>query len=116
MAEYAQALGDTVKRARLELGLTQEMVAEKSNVDVRTVINIEKNRGNPKLEKLFPIIRTLQIDPREIFYPEGQRESTAIRRLRILAESCTEEEAAAMIPVIESVLSVARSKEALLLG
>jgi transcriptional regulator with XRE-family HTH domain len=51
MKDYVQAVGDAFKKARFEQGLTLESVAEKSNVDVRTVINIEQYRGNPKLGK-----------------------------------------------------------------
>ena len=67
MQEYSQRLADAIKKARLELGLTQEQVAEKSGTDVRTIINMEQGRGNPKLETLFPLIQTLKMDAREIF-------------------------------------------------
>ena len=40
MAEYSRILGDTVKRARLSLKLTQKRVAEQINVDERTIMNI----------------------------------------------------------------------------
>ena len=64
MQEYSQRLADAIKKARLELGLTQEQVAEKSGTDVRTIINMEQGRGNPKLETLFPLIQTLKMDAR----------------------------------------------------
>ena len=41
MLEYTRPLGDAVKRARDELGITQRQVAEAADVDVRTVLNIE---------------------------------------------------------------------------
>ena len=112
MREYSLPLGDAVKRARGELGLTQSLVAEAADIDVRTVLNIENYKGNPKLEVLFPLVRALKMDSREIFYPEMQRHSSAIRRLRLLIEECDEMEAAALIPAIESILSVLRSKTA----
>lgn len=67
MQECSQQLADAIKKARLELGLTQEQVAEKSGTDVRTIINMEQGRGNPKLETLFPLIHALKMDAREIF-------------------------------------------------
>ena len=108
MSEYARPLGDAVKRARGRLELTQGEVADKINVDVRTV----NYKGNPKMEVLFPLVRALMIDTREIFYPEIRRESPAIRQLRLLIEECSEEEAAAIIPVIEAVLTALRDKNA----
>ena len=64
------------------------------------------------MEVLYPLVRALKIDAREIFNPEMQRESPAIRQLRFIIEECSEQEAAALIPIIESVLSVLRAKEA----
>ena len=112
MSEYTHTLGDVVKRARGKSGLTQSEVADAANIDVRTVLNIENYKGNPKMEVLYPLVRVLQIDAREIFNPEMQRESPALRQLRLLVEDCNEEEAAAIIPIFNSVLSVLRERNA----
>lgn len=111
MLDYSHSLGDAVKRARGELGLTQREVADKVDIDVRTVLNIENYKGNPKLIVLFPLIRALKIDAREVFNPEMQRESPALRQLRLLIEECSEEDAATLIPVIESVLKALHEKD-----
>ncbi|MVB09676.1 hypothetical protein CAFE_03410 [Caprobacter fermentans] len=112
MQDYFHSLGDAVKIARSELGLTQEQVAGKIDADTRTIMNIENYKGNPKMKTLFPLIRLLKIDARDIFNPEMKRESPAIRQLRFLIEECSEQEAAALIPVIEAVLSTLRAKDA----
>ena len=113
MSEYSRPLGDAVKRARGKAGLTQNEVAEAIDIDVRTVLNIENYKGNPKMEILYPLVRTLKIDAREIFNPEMQRESPAICKLRLLIEECSEEEASAMIPILQSVLSALRDKNSI---
>ena len=112
MSDHAHTLGDAVKRARGKSGLTQSEVADAANVDVRTVLNIENYKGNPKMEVLYPLIRVLKIDTKEVFYPEMQRESPALSQLRLLIEDCTEEEAASIIPIFNSVLSVLRERNA----
>ena len=112
MSDFSRPLGDAVKRARGRLDLTQGEVADKINVDVRTVLNIENYKGNPKMEVLFPLVRALKIDSREIFNPEMQRESPAIRQLRLLIEECSEGEAAAIIPVFEAILNALRDQNA----
>ena len=113
MQEYSRPLGDAVKRARGKLDLTQSEVADLADIDVRTVLNIGNYKGNPKMEVLYPLIRALKIDAREIFNPEIRRESPALRQLRVLIEECSEEEAAAIIPVFQSVLTALRDKNAL---
>lgn len=40
MQSYSRPLGDAVKRARAELGFTQNQVAEAADIDVRKVLNI----------------------------------------------------------------------------
>lgn len=110
--EFTRPLGDAVKRSRGETGFTQNEVAAKIGIDVRTVLNIENYRGNPKMHVIYPLIRALKMDPNEIFYPELQRENPTIRQLRLLLANCTEEEAAALIPICETILSVLRSRDA----
>ena len=112
MPDYSKPLGDVIKSARKRMELTQNEVADSIDVDVRTIINIENFKGNPKLEVLYPLIRSLKIDAREIFYPEMQRESPALRQLRLLVEDCSEDEAATIIPVLQSVISALRDKNA----
>jgi len=112
MQDYSRPLGDVVKRARGKLGLTQNEVADAADIDVRTVLNIENYKGNPKMEVLYPLVRALKIDAREIFNPEIRRESPALRQLRLLIEECSEEEAAAIIPVFRSVLTALRDQNA----
>ena len=105
MPEYSRILGDVVKVARGKSGLTQAEVAVAIHRDTRTVLNIENYKGNPKMEVLYPLVRVLKIDAREIFYPEIPRKTPALCQLRLLIEDCDEEEAAAIIPIFTSVLS-----------
>lgn len=113
MPDYSRPLGDAVKRARGKLGLTQNEVAKAIGKDSRTVLNIENYNGNPKMEVLYPLIRYLHIDSREIFNPEMQRENPAIQELRLLIEDCSEDEAKRLIPIFKSVFSALREKRAI---
>lgn len=99
MTEYSRPLGDAVKRARRKSGLTQNEVTDAADINLRTVLTIENCEGNPKMEVLFPLVRALKIDAKEIFYPEMQQESPSLRQLRLMIEECSEEEAATIIPV-----------------
>lgn len=103
---FQKPLGDTVLQARGQAELTQNQVASMIGKDSRTILNIENYAGNPKLEVLYPLVRTLHIDPRAIFYPETTLASPNLRRLRVLVDSCSESDAQELIPVIESMLKV----------
>lgn len=112
MKYYAEVLGKTIKRARLENELTQVQLAAKANIEVRTIINIEKYRGNPKLEVLYSLIKALKIDAREIFNPEKPIEEPAIQHLHFLIDDCSNSEAKVLAPIIEAILAAIRDNSA----
>ena len=111
MQDFSRPFGDTVRAARIERGYTQKQLAEKIDVDERTISSIEKYEANTTMEILYPLIRELRIDPRDIFNPELGRESKEHYQLRLLIDNCSEAEANALLSVCETVLSVMRSKD-----
>lgn len=76
---------------------------------MRTIINIEKGRGNPKLKTLYTIIRALKLNARIIFDDDSQSESPATRHLHMIFNECSEGEAVTLLPVVEAVLNALRS-------
>lgn len=56
MAEF----GLKLKRAREELGLSQEEVAERAKMAVRTLSRLESGEGNPTLSTLVALASTLK--------------------------------------------------------
>ena len=113
MSEYSRILGDVVKVAREKAGLTQAEVAASIDRDSRTVLNIENYKGNPKLEVLYPLVRALKIDSREIFNPEMQLEFPALRQLQLMVAECSEAEADAIIPVVKAAIDLVRNRSKL---
>ncbi len=106
MNDFKKALGEIVRKARKEKGLTQSQLADLIQADTRTILNIENNKGNPKLEILFPLIRTLEINPYCVFYPEELVNSSAYDELRTVLHDCTEEDLKKALPIIRAAISV----------
>ena len=113
MSEYSRPLGDTVKKARKKMGLTQNQVASIIGADERTIMNIETYKANTTMEVLYPLIRTLDIDARDIFNPEIRKDAPSHHQLRVLIDSCSEEEAETLISVCEAVLSGLRAQNSI---
>lgn len=111
MQDFSRPLGDAVRAACIQRGYTQKQLAEKIDVDERSISSIEKYQANTTMEILYPLIRELKIDPREIFNAELGRESKAHYQLRLLLDNCTEEEAVTLVSVCQAVVSALRSKE-----
>ena len=75
MKSGKQNLAAAVREARTGLGLSQEKLAEILNIDSRTIRGIEAGRGNPKFEKLYPLITYLKIPADKIFYSNYENEA-----------------------------------------
>ena len=101
MMNAIDVLGGVIRETRLRLGLTQSQVAERADVEVRTIMHIENGKTNPTWE-----IVALEIDPRAIFYPELKREDEAMAHIQILLSRCSEDDIRSLIPICEAVLSV----------
>ena len=110
MYNFSIVLGDAAKKARHEAGFTQKDLSILLDMDYRTLQNIETYKGNPSMEKLYPLIRQLKIDPLEIFYPDSSHESPSLRRLRLAISDCSDDEADILIPIILAALSALRKK------
>ena len=109
---FIHTLGDTVKKARKRLGLTQLKAAEICSIDLHTILNIENYQGNPKMTVLFSLVRGLQIDSQKIFYPGMEIKNPSVSQLRFLIEDRSEQEAAALIPVVQAFPEAVRSNVA----
>lgn len=77
MSEYSHPLGNTVKKAGENMELTQNQVAVLTDSDERTSMNIEQYKANMTMKVRYLLIRTLRIDPRDIFCSEMDKESPA---------------------------------------
>lgn len=112
MHDFSRPLADAVKKARNRMELTQEQVGELVDTNTRTISAIENGQSNTRMTILYPLIRTLRIDPNEIFNSEMYSDSTVKHQLRVLLENCSDEEAVALLETSEAILRAIRSKEA----
>lgn len=108
--DFYKPLGDAVKQARGRAEISQTALAELLEINERTVLNIENYRGNPKMQILYPLVRVLNIDPMDIFYPERCQDRPALRQLQSLLSDCREQEAELLIPVCKTILTELRKR------
>lgn len=111
LGDYSIALGNAVKEARTESKLTQEQIADMLDIDSRTISQIERGLGNPKLETLYPLIRILNVDANTIFYSAPKTETPKLDRLMRLVSTCTEYEAHELIRIVNDILNIMRHSE-----
>ena len=103
MNRTVSALGDVVRASRKSRNLSQEALAERIGVCKRTIIDIEKNTGNPKFEILCMLVRELDVPLYQVFYPEAERENLEIRNLLMQeVNNCSEYEMKIILSIVRS--------------
>lgn len=113
MPDYQKSLGDTVRKARHKAKLSQAKLAEILGIGLRTVGDIENYRSNLTMETLYPLIRTLNINPAEIFYPEHSDSTNGVAtELRAKLATCSEDEAILLYEICDAALCTVRSPKA----
>ena len=72
---------------------------------------IENRRGKPRLKTLFGIVRALNMDANDIFYPEMKHGTPIQVKLHTTFSDCSDSGAEMLYEVCCAVLSSARKKE-----
>ena len=84
-------LGNCIRTARTSCSLTQQELADQSNVAIKTVQMIEKGQMNPSYEILYPLIKRLGISANTLFDPEISDTDEKIQRFIGKFQSCSPE-------------------------
>ena len=110
MNEFTIPLAETIKNARTGAELTQAQVAERAGVEPASIMKMENpfRNANPELSTLWPVVRVLNIDLSDIFYPGRMRDNPRIKLLQQMVGECSDREADALIPVIKELIRFMR--------
>lgn len=109
---FSRPLGNAALNVRRERGPSQGQVSSQRGLDPRTILNIENYNGNPRLDSLYTVVRFYGIDPRVFFYHERELDDPARSEFHALVDTCTEEEAIKLAPIVRAILEALREKSA----
>lgn len=89
-----QQLGKRIKLLRTRLGLTQDALGEKVQINPKYLSNIERGKENPTLDTLLRLAQSLKVEPWEMFVIEQETlDKQALRgKLNHLLEQANGEE------------------------
>lgn len=102
MNQAMSGLGDIVRTTRKNKNLSQEALAERIGVCKRTIIDIEKNTGNPKFEILCMLVRELDLPLYQVFYPELLVDLETKNEFLKELSDCSEYEMKIILSVVKS--------------
>lgn len=67
MSNIKELLGKRIRELRKEYNITQETLAEKSNIEIATLSNIERGKNYPNYETIEKLSIAFNIMPYELF-------------------------------------------------
>lgn len=94
-------MGQRIKKAREECGLTQQELAEQTGRGLRHLQDIEKGRKKPSFDMLASYISRLGIAPNELFYPDVPAVEKEVQHLMGNLLACTEDERAILLKTLD---------------
>ena len=100
-----ELLGRRVRELRKARGLTLERLAEKANVDVKYLGNIERGKENPTVATLEKLAGALSVKVHQIltFEHELQGERLLRRRISQVLEKCDQKELQTILKVVNAI-------------
>lgn len=111
MNQLVSALGEAVRSTRKSKNLSQEALAEKIGVCKRTIIDIEKNTGNPKFEILCMLVRELDLPLYQVFYPELSKNMEMKNVLMKELSDCSDYEMNVIVSVVKNLRYALKSEK-----
>jgi transcriptional regulator with XRE-family HTH domain len=74
------ALGDAIRLRRVELGLSQEALADRADIHLTHVGDLERGVGNPNYATLVKVAAALRLEPGELVSRADKLRGRARRR------------------------------------
>jgi transcriptional regulator with XRE-family HTH domain len=93
-------LGQNIKNKRIDRNMTQEQLAEKSEISSVFLSQIENAHKVPSLETLYKIVDALEIPIESVFRDELQEEAREKNKIEMLLEGKTEKEKIFLIDIL----------------
>ena len=85
------ALGQKMRQARKNAGLTQQELSDQSHVSVKQIANIEKGKMNPSFLILRALARVLHISLDTLINPDISLDDESATKMKLLYSNCPSE-------------------------
>ncbi len=104
--DYQTLINDRIKNLRRSNNLTQEEFAEKIDISIQGLSNIERNRYQPTAETVDKICKAFKITPIELLSAtEGENEDL-IKEISILLSECSNSKLKKIYQVIKMLIKL----------
>lgn len=106
------SIGRQIKKYRIELGLKQSQLAERSGVEPSNISHIERAATKVSLPTLVSIANALGVSLDEIVYDSLiKNEHIKIKLIDEIISDCTSDEMSAVIDIVKTTLKILRKNK-----
>ena len=95
-------LGNAIRAARMEMGITQEKLAELVDITPAHLKHIEGEHRKPSIDVLFNLAQVLQLSLDNLLFPTNEYNSE-YHYAELLLKSCNEKELKLAIDLIKAI-------------
>lgn len=100
-----QAFGTALKNARKENRLTQAELAERLDISLSYLKDLEYFRGLPSLELFVSVVELFHLSADDIIYPNANADSPAFQKINRLLRQCNDAQLDIVLATAEAVIA-----------
>lgn len=104
MALKPQSFGNALKNARKENRLTQAELAEKLDISLSYLKDLEYYRSLPSLELFVNVIEMFNLSADDVIHPENNRNSSTYQKIDRLLQRCDEAQLNIILATAEAMI------------
>lgn len=97
-------LGEHIRRARLEMGWSQEKLAELLDITPTHVKHLESGHRKPSAEVLFSLAKLLNMSLDNLIFRENDLQNQTIQQIENLLPKCSQKDLNVTLDILKSLL------------
>lgn len=105
MALYPRQFGKALKNARLDQKLTQAELAEKLDISLPYLKDLERFRNTPSYDVFERTIRYFNLSADNIIYPDQYAEDDTYRQIKRLLTRCDERQLHIILAMVTALIT-----------
>lgn len=104
MALKPQSFGTALKNARKENRLTQAELAEKLDISLSYLKDLEYFRSLPSLELFVNVIEMFNLSADDVIHPESNKNNSTYKKIDRLLQRCDETQLNVILATAEAII------------
>lgn len=106
MALRPKQFGIVLKNARMDNNLTQAQLAEKLDISLSYLKDLERFRNNPSYEVFEKVMHYFNLSADTVFYPDSNSTNSTYQKILRLLNRCDEKQLCSILSTAETLVSL----------